>query len=883
MPGSRMNSSLRVSRPPQLLPFDQVGAEQLQWDGATREITFYSPVSQVFTCARTGLHRLEIFIGKHSGLTRSHLWLKLFEGDVTRIAPSARRSPERYVGPLATGTLLSHGWFAFEFDPIARSDGRIFTAVFEAPDATPGNALSLHTLRHGAAGSALGGKPGAGALLFRAVCLRSPELWSNFERFRRDARQCRGAVSHQPLMARIEVSRPCNLNCIFCYRGVNPFDASRDSPAFMTLETFRTLDPILPGLLWLIAFGLGEPFLNPEYLAILRHARRMNPFAHVFTSTNGTRLDGESIRAIVAEELISDLQVSLDGANRATFERIRRNASYETVRRTLAQLIAERDRPGRHRMTIKAEMVVMRPNASEVGEYIRQMAALGVDRIVLDSPKGNIGPDLRVEDGAGLARLYDQVELGFHFLAGTRTVLDGPLLGELRAWHQAAGRPGSPPDWEHDPCAWTAGDTPARASRCGVPWESMAFGPDGIVRVCCNSYRPMGNGAAGSVSAVWTHGLPYRKLREEIVRQELPADCQRCRSDNIAKPDLITPPTYWDAACLVDRSATPWPALSGRRIGRVDTSDAADLGIEIEEVEFRARSPANEPRGWRLCGWLNNPGAVDGEIILAIGVDRVVRGIAAAVVVSTGFARWSTVMEGVPRPKSGREIEVFRVIRGGSRLRLERIAKHCRMESSVPPRTRFPAGTRPPWWNGWEDLPKPSPNAPVQGFIDEVAIGGRVVTLRGWARDNETRTPASRVVVLLAGKPLRAVRPWLSRPDVAQAYGDPPATYGFIVEIPLALPWEAEPSEITVVALNDRQASAELAWSGQRGVVAQADESGGPDGRCQYEILVERANVLQLRRIVRTPPAAPAAGPAAWLPGCLVTLDLHLQRLLGRA
>ena len=881
--GSWTKSSPQVSRPPPLLPFDQIGAEQLQWDGATREITFYSPVSQVFTCARPDFHRLEVFIEKHSGLTRSHLWLKLFEGDVTRISPAARRAPDRFVGPLATETLLSHGWFAFEFAPIARSGGRIFTAVFEAPDATPGNALALRSASHAAGGLGVGGQPGTRALLFRAVCLRAPQLWANFERFRVDARQCRGAVSHQPLMAQIEVSRRCNLNCVFCYRGANPFDAARDSPGFMTLRTFRALDPILPGLLWLIAFGLGEPFLNPEYLDILRHARRMNPIAHIFTSTNGTCVDEESIRAMVAEDLVSDFQVSVGGANRATFERIRRNANYATVRRTLERLIVERDRQGRHRMTTRASMVVMRPNASEVYEFIRQMAAMGVDRILLDSPKGDIGPGLRIEDAAELARVYDQVEHGFHLLKGTHTSVEGPLLMELRAWHHASGRRGSPPEFDQDPCAWTAGDTSAQTSRCGVPWESMTFGPDGIVRVCCNSYRPMKDEASGSVSAVWAQGRPYQKLREEIVRHELHADCRRCQSDNVAKPNSITPPTYWDTSCLVDRSATAWPDLLGRRIGRLETGDAANLGVEIEEVAFRGGGQANEPPGWRLGGWLNNPGAVDGEIILAIGVDHVIRGIAATVAVSAEFAWWSTVMEGVPRPKSGRRIDVFRVIRGGPQLRLERIAKHCRRESSVPAKSRFPAETRPPWWSDWEDLPKPSSPASVQGFIDEVRIGGGVVTLRGWARDTETRAPASRVVVLLAGKPLRAVRPWLSRPDVAQAFGEPPANYGFIIEIPLSLLRKAEPSEITVIALNDRQAAAELVWSGQRGVIALADDSGGRDRQSQYEVSVERAQALRLRRIVGTPPARAAARPAAWLRGGLVTLDQYLQRLIGRA
>lgn len=435
-----------MSRPPWLLAFDCCGAEQLSWDTTTDEIREASPVEQAFRCAHDGLHRIELFLQGRGNRVRGGIRLVLFEGDVTSLAPSSRRAPVRRVGTLAAETLRFDGWFAFEFPPIDDSAGRHYTLRVEAVDAPLGTGVSLRCANDGHA-AADARQP---ALVFRASCLRAPRVFANFRRFRRGAGREVDHVDHGPIKVQLEMSRVCDLRCVMCWRGLTPFDAARDSPGYLTLETFQALDSMLPDILWIVAFGLGEPLLNRDCVPILRHARARNAVANVFMSTNGTHLTGDLSRAIVAEDLISDLQVSIDGAVRSTYEANRVGGRYDNVVRNLERLVRERDNHRGSTLRLRAEMVVMKNTASQVLDYVKQMAALGIDIVMLDSVKDREFQHLRVEDASGLARVYEQVAQAHQLLEGTSTVLGGPLLYELQEWHRAEGL-GEPIAWCEDP------------------------------------------------------------------------------------------------------------------------------------------------------------------------------------------------------------------------------------------------------------------------------------------------------------------------------------------------------------------------------------------------------------------------------------------------
>ena len=460
---------------------------------------------------------------------------------------------------MAAEALRSDGWFAFEFPPLDDSSGRHYTLRVEAVEAPLGTGLSLRCTDR---------RPSAPpALLFRAACLRAPRVFDNFRRFRRSAGRDVDHVDHSPLKVQLEMSRVCDLHCVMCWRGIMPFNAARDGIGYLTLERFLAIDAILPDILWIVAFGLGEPLLNRDCLPILRHARARNAVSHVFMSTNATHLTGDTSRAIVAEHLISELQLSLDGANRSTYEAIRVGGRYDEVVRNLEGIVRERDNHRGTTLSLKVEMLVMKDTAPQVLDFVKQMAALGVDRIALDSVKDRKFQHLRVEDAAGLARLYDQVAEAHQFLEGRSSVLGGPLLHELQEWHRAEGL-GEPITWCEDKCAVFADHEPARHMACSVPWESFILATDGALRFCCINNKAMGQPAGGDVATLWRDGAAYRQARSAFVSGPLDGPCERCFTDNVVGPNIITPSTY-TTACLIAGADDTAAGVETRRTGPI--------------------------------------------------------------------------------------------------------------------------------------------------------------------------------------------------------------------------------------------------------------------------------------------------------------------------
>jgi MoaA/NifB/PqqE/SkfB family radical SAM enzyme len=765
------------SHPVPLLAFDRIGAEQRTWDRAI-EVHFNTAIAQPFHCASDGLHRIEIFITESFHLKRCHLWLLLFENH------SPTGFPLRVVGPLATEQLSAHGWLAFEFEPVVQSANRNFTLVLQSPDGTPGNALAVRGSNDGIA--------------FRAACLQAPALWSNFQRYRAGARARNATVDYNPLMVRLEISRPCNLHCVMCHRGLNPFDARREGTAFLAPETFRRLDPILPDLLRVIAFGLGEPFLNPRYLEILRHLRTRNPFAHVFTSTNGTCLSDDAIDAVLDERLLSEIQISLDGAERETFEAIRKNASFDTVRRSFSRLAAARARRHNHPLHIRAAMLVMKPNLRQITAFIREMAEVGVDWVSLDTPKDAAFRPLRADSDSEMAEIFDHVAEAHDFLSARNIELCGPLLSELLAWRRRTAPDAVLPCWGLDGAAHLISAVTTNPPACGVPWESFRFAADGTVRVCCNSNRAMGRVEAPALAELWQRAVSYQGLRGELLSRSLHQDCRTCLGENVAMPDSIAPAVLLHGTVEADARAKMLTRIIGRRIDIFAAATASDVRAELHDTPCE---PTSRLHGW-LCPTNETPAPPTVRPrVIAVAVDGIVRAMTLAAKVSAGNAPWSASLETAPYPLRHRELVLLEV-EGDSlrRIRTERV--------------------RP-------GLPRLAIDSGVHGFIDRIVVGREFACFIGWARDTKSRTPAHRVSLLVDGRPVATVLPWLPRPDVAAAYGDSATHHGFLLELPLGSVPPGKAPTLDVFATNTQGAGAALEWS--PAALASARAFGVPD------------------------------------------------------
>jgi MoaA/NifB/PqqE/SkfB family radical SAM enzyme len=88
----------------------------------------------------------------------------------------------------------------------------------------------------------------------------------------------------------------------------------------MTLDEVRHITDQLPVLERVVLHGLGEPLLNPDLPRIVHHLRERN--ARVLFNTNALLLNERRGRALIDAGL-SELRVSLDGADPITYGRVR--------------------------------------------------------------------------------------------------------------------------------------------------------------------------------------------------------------------------------------------------------------------------------------------------------------------------------------------------------------------------------------------------------------------------------------------------------------------------------------------------------------------------------------------------------------------------------
>jgi len=132
-----------------------------------------------------------------------------------------------------------------------------------------------------------------------------------------------------------EVSLACNLRCSHCL-------SSSGEPAQDEMTTAEALDLVAQldsAKVFQINFGGGEPFMRPDFEEILAACHGKGIMTCI--STNGTLLDAPRVERLAATRLVA-IQVSMDGARRATCDAIRGAGVYDKAIAALKLLAASR-------------------------------------------------------------------------------------------------------------------------------------------------------------------------------------------------------------------------------------------------------------------------------------------------------------------------------------------------------------------------------------------------------------------------------------------------------------------------------------------------------------------------------------------------------------
>ena len=185
-------------------------------------------------------------------------------------------------------------------------------------------------------------------------------------------------VSAAPTKVQTAVSTTCNLACPFCMRESMGIRENR----FMDFEHFAGHVDELKASTTISLFGLGEPFLHPEFFKFVELCKQYQIM--VSTSTHGMSLDMDTRKRILDSGL-DDLHISMDGARKTTFEWLRKNAVFETVVEQVTALLRERDERGSATPRVNVNMTVSRHNIREVPLLVRLGHRMGCQSVSFSS------------------------------------------------------------------------------------------------------------------------------------------------------------------------------------------------------------------------------------------------------------------------------------------------------------------------------------------------------------------------------------------------------------------------------------------------------------------------------------------------------------------
>jgi MoaA/NifB/PqqE/SkfB family radical SAM enzyme len=121
-----------------------------------------------------------------------------------------------------------------------------------------------------------------------------------------------------PMSISFEPTTSCNLRCPECPSGLRAFTR----PTGMLENSFfrQTIDDIYKDILYLIFYFQGEPYLNSNFLDMVKYAS--NKGIYTATSTNAHYLTDEVARKTV-ESGLDRLIISIDGTTQEVYKQYR--------------------------------------------------------------------------------------------------------------------------------------------------------------------------------------------------------------------------------------------------------------------------------------------------------------------------------------------------------------------------------------------------------------------------------------------------------------------------------------------------------------------------------------------------------------------------------
>jgi mycofactocin radical SAM maturase len=281
-----------------------------------------------------------------------------------------------------------------------------------------------------------------------------------------------------PICLTWELTYACNLACSHCLSS----SGRRDPNELSTAEAKALIDEIAAMQIFYINIGGGEPMIRRDFFGLVEHAVAQH--VGVKFSTNGTRIDKAAAGRLANTEYL-DIQISIDGVDAKTSDRLRGVGSYDSARRAMDNLMDA------NFGQFKISVVMTKESVEQLDEFEVLAKTYGAElRLTRLRPSGRA-----VEPWEALHPTREQNRGLYEWLLQRPNVLTGDSFFHLSA----------------------LGDPLEGLNLCGAGRVVCLIDPVGDVYACpfvIHDQFKAGNVRANGFADVWTNSELFGSLRE---------------------------------------------------------------------------------------------------------------------------------------------------------------------------------------------------------------------------------------------------------------------------------------------------------------------------------------------------------------------------------
>ncbi|HWH62131.1 MAG TPA: radical SAM/SPASM domain-containing protein [Ginsengibacter sp.] len=289
-----------------------------------------------------------------------------------------------------------------------------------------------------------------------------------------------------PMSISFEPTTSCNLRCPECPSGLRAFTR----PTGMLENNFfrKTIDDIYKDILYLIFYFQGEPYLNRNFLDMVKYASSKK--IYTATSTNAHYLTDEVARKTV-ESGLDRLIISIDGTTQDVYKQYRVGGNLNKVIEGAKNIVKWKKELKSKTPFVFFQFLVVKPNEHQIEDIKKLAAEVGVDEVRFKTAQVydyEIDPNQLIPENEKYSRYKKDS--------------DGKYVAKNKL-----------------------------ANHCWKLWQANVITWDGLVVPCCfdkDASHQLGNLKNQSFKEIW-HNDNYKQFRKELMSSRKNIDiCANC-------------------------------------------------------------------------------------------------------------------------------------------------------------------------------------------------------------------------------------------------------------------------------------------------------------------------------------------------------------------